>query len=1057
MFRKFIERPILSSVISIILVILGVLGLISLPIEQYPDIAPPTIRVTASYTGASAETVLKSVVIPLEEQINGVENMIYMNSTASNDGTATIEVFFKQGINADMAAVNVQNRVARATSLLPAEVTRAGVITAKRQNSMLLVFSLYSENGEFDETFLQNYSKINLLPQIQRVTGVGDAMVFGAKDYSMRIWLKPDVMAAYNLMPSDVTAALNEQNIEAAPGRLGELNDQSFEYVIKYKGKLTQPAEFENIVIKADKNGNLLLLKDVARVEMGALNYSVATSALDKPGITMAVYQAAGSNARDVIINAKKVLDEASKAFPSGVKYKILVDANEFLDSSISKVLHTLLEAFILVFIVVFVFLQNFRATLIPAISVPVAIIGTFFFLNVFGFTINLLTLFALVLAIGIVVDDAIVVVEAVHAKLDQGAKNAKEAAVSAMNEISAAIVSITLVMSAVFIPVTFITGTTGVFYKQFGITLAVAIVISAVNALTLSPALCAIFLKPHKDNELHNKGLMQRFYASFNVAFDAMTSRYKKTTNFFIARKWMAILLIIIFSGGLWALMKTTPTGFVPSEDTGRLFVDISLPPATSMGKTKLVVNQVDSIIGSIPEMEGRTAIVGSSLISGKGSSYGMLICSLKPFEQRKGKGQDINSVINKLYAMTSQIKDAKVLLITPPMVPGFSISGGFELKLEDKTGGDIKVFEQNARQFLGALSQRPEIQYAMTSFNTNFPQYQVDVNVARCKQSGITVNSVLSAMQGYVGGFYASDFNRFGKQYRVMVQAEPKYRGNPEDMNNIFVRTSTGEMAPITEFITLKRVFGPENITRFNMYTSIAITGAPNFGYSSGDAIKAAQEVAAQTLPPGYGYEFSGLTREEMASGNQSILIFALSVIFVYFLLAAQYESFILPFSILFSLPVGIAGSFIFAKIMGVQNNIYLQISLIMLIGLLAKNAILIVEFALQRRHRGMSIMQSAVEGATARLRPILMTSFAFIFGLIPLVIGGGVGANGNRSIGVGAVGGMLIGTMIGILVIPAMFMIFQTLQEKINKPEKQSFSELNSLEGEEEEFEG
>jgi HAE1 family hydrophobic/amphiphilic exporter-1 len=1049
MFRRFIERPILSSVISIIIVILGALGLLSLPIEQYPDIAPPTIRVSASYTGANAETVLKSVVIPLEEQINGVENMTYMASTASNDGSASIEVFFKQGINADMAAVNVQNRVTRANSLLPAEVTRAGVITAKRQNSMLMVFSLYSENGEFDETFLQNYSKINLLPQIQRVNGVGEAMVFGAKDYSMRIWLKPDIMTSYSLVPADVIAALNEQNLEAAPGRFGEMNGQSFEYVIKYKGKLTQPVEFENIVIKADKGGNILRLKDVARVEMGALNYSVSTAAMHKPGITMAIFQAAGSNAREVIIEAQKVLNESAKSFPAGIKYKILVDANEFLDHSIEKVLSTLLEAFILVFIVVFLFLQNFRATLIPAISVPVAIIGTFFFLSLFGFTINLLTLFALVLAIGIVVDDAIVVVEAVHAKLDQGAKNAREAAVSAMDEISTAIVSITLVMSAVFIPVTFITGTTGVFYKQFGITLAVAIIISAINALTLSPALCALFLKPHSENELHNKGFMQRFYASFNVAFEAMTLRYKKTTNFLMVRKWIAIVIILLFTGGLYFMMKTTPTGFVPSEDMGRLFIDISLPPASSLEQTKKIIDQVDNIIGSIPEMDGRTAIVGNSLISGRGSSYGMLICSLKTFELRKGKGQDLNTIIGKLYGMTSQIKGAKIIIFTPPMVPGFSISGGFELKLEDKTGGDILQFEQNARQFLAALSQRPEIQYAITSFNANFPQYQVEVNVARSKQSGIAVNAVLAAMQGYVGGYYASDFNRFGKQYRVMVQSEPKYRGNPEDLNNIFVRASNGQMAPITEFITLKRVFGPENITRFNMYTSIAVNGAPNFGYSSGDAITAAQEVAAQTLPPGYGYEFSGLTREEMASGSQSILIFVLSVIFVYFLLAAQYESFILPLSIIFSLPVGIAGSFIFAKLFGVENNIYFEISLIMLIGLLAKNAILIVEFALQRRHRGMSIIQSAIEGATARLRPILMTSFAFIFGLVPLVIGGGVGANANRSIGVGAVGGMLIGTMIGILVIPTMFVIFQTVQERISHPEAPDVSGLDDCE--------
>ena len=1038
MFRRFIERPILSSVISIIIVILGVLGLITLPIEQYPDIAPPTIRVTAAYTGANAETVLKSVVIPLEEQINGVENMTYMTSTASNDGTATIEVFFKQGINADMAAVNVQNRVARATSLLPVEVTRAGVITAKRQNSMLMVFSLRSEKGEFDETFLQNYAKINVLPQIQRVNGVGEAMVFGAKDYSMRIWLKPDVMSSFGLMPSDVISALNEQNLEAAPGRLGALNEQSFEYVLKYKGRLSQPSEFENIVIKADKDGNILRLKDVARVELGALDYSVATTAQGKSGIAMAVFQSAGSNARDVIINAKKVLEEASKSFPDGVKYQILVDANDFLDSSIEKVLHTLLEAFILVFIVVFVFLQNFRATLIPAISVPVSIIGTFFFLNLFGFTINLLTLFALVLAIGIVVDDAIVVVEAVHAKLDQGAKNAQEAAVLAMNEISAAIVAITLVMAAVFVPVTFMKGTTGVFYRQFGITLAVAIVISAINALTLSPALCAIFLKPHSQSTLHKKGVMQRFYTIFNSVFNSMTKRYKKTTNIFMSHRWIAIAIIVLFSGGLWYLMETTPTGFVPTEDTGRLFIDISLSPSTSMEKTKKVVQVVDDILRDMPEMEARTAIVGNSLISGRGSSYGMLICSLKSFKDRKEKGQDINSVISKLYMLTSRVKDAKIIIFTPPMVPGFSISGGFELKLEDKTGGDIKQFEQNARQFLGALNQRPEIQYAMTSFNSNFPQYQVDVNSARCKQSGITVSSVLSALQGYVGGYYASDFNRFGKQYRVMVQSEPNFRGNPQDLDNIYVKTTTGEMAPITEFISLKRVFGPENITRFNLYTSIAVTGAPNFGFSSGDAIKAVQEVAAQTLPLGYGYEFSGLTREEKYSGSQSIMIFILSVIFVYFLLSAQYESFVLPFSILFSLPIGISGAYIFAKIMGVENNIYLQISLIMLIGLLAKNAILIVEFALQRRHRGMSIVQAAIEGATARLRPILMTSFAFIFGLIPLVIGSGVGAKGNRSIGVGSVGGMFVGTMIGILVIPTMFVIFQTLQEKIKKPE-------------------
>ena len=1046
MFRRFIERPVLSSVISIIIVILGILGLISLPIEQYPDIAPPTIRVSATYTGANAETVLKSVIIPLEEQINGVEDMIYMTSTASNDGSAVIEVYFKQGTDPDMAAVNVQNRVARANSLLPSEVTRAGVITAKRQSSILMIFSLYSENGDYDETFIQNYSKINLLPQIQRVNGVGEAMVFGAKDYSMRIWLKPDAMASYNLIPSDIISALAEQNLEAAPGRLGQQNDQSYEYVLKYKGKLTEPEEFENIIIKADEDGNILRLKDVARVEMGALNYSITTSAMARPGISMAIFQSAGSNARDVIIEAKKVLAQASKSFPEGIKYTMLVDANEFLDASIDKVVHTLLEAFILVFIVVFVFLQNFRATLIPASSVPVAIVGTFFFLNIFGFTINMLTLFALVLAIGIVVDDAIVVVEAVHAKLDQGAKSAKSAAISAMEEISTAIVSITLVMSAVFIPVTFITGSSGVFYKQFGITLAVSIVLSAINALTLSPALCAIFLKPH--NQEHHTGFMQRFYTSFDVAFDAMTKKYRKTTSFFINRRWLAVVVILIFVAVLGILMKTTPTGFVPDEDTGRMFIDVSLPPATAAERTQEVAKQVDQIIAGIPEVQGRSVITGYSLISGAGSSYAMLICNLKPFDERKDEGQDLNSIIAKLYGATSGIKDAKILIFAPPMVPGFGLSGGFELQLEDKTGGDIKKFEQISNQFLAKLNQRPEIQYAYTSFNTNYPQYQVDVNVARCKQSGLSVSSVLSSLQGYIGGYYASDFNRFGKQYRVMLQAEAKYRGNPDDLNKIFVRTGTGEMAPITEFISLHRVYGPENLKRFNMYTSIAVTGQQSPGYSTGDAIDIIREVASEVFPIGYGYEFSGLTREEVASGNQSIMIFMLCVIFVYFLLAAQYESFLLPLSILFSLPVGIAGSFIFARIMGVENNIYLQISLIMLIGLLAKNAILIVEFALQRRHGGMSIVQSAIEGATARLRPILMTSIAFIVGLLPLIIGSGVGANGNKSIGVGAIGGMLIGTFIGILVIPTMYVIFQTLQEKVKKPESTEISDMNSL---------
>ncbi|MGE4586192.1 MAG: efflux RND transporter permease subunit [Mangrovibacterium sp.] len=1049
MFRRFIERPILSSVISIIIVILGILGLISLPIEQYPDIAPPTVLVRATYTGANAETVLKSVVTPIEEQINGVEDMIYMTSTSSNDGTGEINVYFKTGTDPDMAAVNVQNRVALANSQLPSEVTRAGIMTVKRSPSILIVFSLYSENGEYDETFVTNYAQINVVPRIKRVNGVGEAYVFGSKDYSMRIWLKPDVMAAYKLIPSDVTAALEDQNLEAAPGRLGQMNDQSYEYILKYKGRLEQPAEFENIVIKADANGNVLRLRDVARVELDALDYSTTGSSMGQPGVAVAVFQTAGSNARDVINNCKDVLNEASKSFPQGMKYEFMMDSNEFLDASINKVIHTLLEAFILVFIVVFIFLQNFRTTLIPLLSVPVSIVGTFFFLNLFGLTINLLTLFALVLAIGIVVDDAIVVVEAVHAKLEQGTKTAKAAAVSAMGEISGAIVSITLVMAAVFVPVTFITGSSGVFYKNFGITLAIAIVISAVNALTLSPALCAIFLKPHQDEDgNHKKGVLQRFYGYFNIAFGAMTQKYRKVTGFFVNRKILAAGIIVVFAFILVLLMKTTPSGFIPDEDAGKLMVDISMPPATSLEKTREVVEKVDRILTNAPEVKSRTTINGYSLISGAGSSYGTIICALQPFEEREGEGQDLTSVIGKLQQKTAGIKEANILFIQPPMVTGFGLSGGFEMKLQDKTGGDVKKFEQISNQFLARLNQRPEIRYAYTSFSTRFPQYRIDVNAARCAQSGLGVSTVLSALQGYIGGYYASDFNRFGKQYRVMMQASPEYRGNPEDLNQMFVRTGNGEMAPIAEFMTLTRVYGPEAMTRFNLYTSIEVTGAQNPGYSTGDAINAIREVTDRTLPMGYGYEFSGLTREEVTAGSQFVYIIILCVIFVYFLLAAQYESFLMPLSILFSLPVGIAGSFIFARLIGVSNNIYFQISLIMLIGLLGKNAILIVEYALQRRHAGMTIAQSAIEGATARLRPILMTSIAFIVGLLPL-LGGGVNANGNHAIGIGAIGGMLVGTFVGILVIPAMYVIFQILQEKVKKVETEEISNLNTLE--------
>ena len=1044
MFKRFIERPVLSTVISVIIVILGVLGLVSLPISQYPDIAPPTVQVSASYQGANADVVLNSVVIPLEEQINGVEGMTYMTSSAGNDGTANITVFFELGTNPDLAAVNVQNRVSRATSLLPQEVTRAGVTTTKRQSSNLVIFSLYSENPAYDQTFLQNYAEINLVPQIKRVSGVGDASAFGRMDYSMRIWLKPDVMATYGLVPSDVGAALAEQNIEAAPGQFGEQGRQSFQYVIKYSGRLKSTEEFENIIIRSVGSGQLLRLKDVARIELGAMSYASTTTTNGNPSVGVAIAQTAGSNAKEVIEGSLTVLEEASKSFPKGVKYVNLVNANDFLDASIEKVIHTLIEAFILVFIVVFVFLQDFRSTLIPAIAVPVAIVGTFFFLGLFGFTINLLTLFALVLAIGIVVDDAIVVVEAVHAKLDHGYKSARKATIDAMSEISGAIISITLVMAAVFIPVSFITGSAGVFYKQFGLTLAIAIILSAVNALTLSPALCAIFLKPHNEEGHKKKSFLQRFYAGFNAAFDATTQKYKRSVSFLIKRKWIAIGGIAAFAGLFYFLMATTPTAFVPSEDMGSVMSDIALPPGASMERTEEVTKEVERIARTIPEVENILRINGRGMISGAGSNYGMVIMRLKPWAQRKGKGQDVQAIIGQMFAKTSGIRDARIIFFAPPTIQGFGMSGGFEFQLQDRSGGDIAQFTKVSNDFLAALNQRPEVQYASTSFNPNFPQYQIEVDVARVKEAGLSVSDVLSTMQGYYGGVYASNFNQFGKQYRVMYQAEPAFRANPESLNNVYVRNANGTMAPITNFITLERVYGPQSISRFNLFTSMGVTGSPNPGYSSGDAIRAIEETAAEVLPTGYGYEFSGMTREELAAGGQTVFIFLLVILFVYFLLSAQYESYILPFAVLLSLPIGLAGAFIFAQLFGITNNIYVQITLIMLVGLLAKNAILIVEFAVERRRQGMPIVQAALEGAQARLRPILMTSFAFILGLVPLMLSAGAGATGNRSIGTGAVGGMLIGTLFGVFVIPVLFVIFQSIQERFSGPPKKNEEE-------------
>ncbi|WP_285011402.1 efflux RND transporter permease subunit [Pedobacter faecalis] len=1039
MFRKFIERPVLSTVISVIIVILGILGLITLPVSQYPEIAPPTVQVSASYQGANADVVMNSVVIPLEEQINGVEDMTYMTSTAGNDGTATITINFKLGTNPDLAAVNVQNRVSRAASLLPAEVTRAGVVTAKRQASNVLIFGIYCDNDSYDQKFLQNYANINLIPQIKRINGVGDASAFGLMDYSMRIWLKPDVMATYGLVPNDISAALAEQNVEAAPGQLGEQGNESFQYILKYSGRLKTETEFSNIIIRTADNGQVLRLRDVARIELGAQSYASSVRFNGKPALGVAINQTAGSNAKEVIEGSLKVLENASTSFPPGIHYTALININDFLDASIEKVIHTLVEAFILVFLVVFVFLQDLRSTLIPAISVPVAIIGTFFFLNLFGFTINLLTLFALVLAIGIVVDDAIVVVEAVHAKLDSGYKSARKATVDAMEDITVAIVSITLVMAAVFVPVSFIQGSSGVFYKQFGLTLAIAIILSAVNALTLSPALCALLLKPHKEDHHRKRNFLQRFFTAFNTSFDTMTNRYKRSVSYLARRKWIALGGIGVFVVMLIWAMNTTPKGFVPNEDLGTIMSDISLPAATSQEHTDEIITRIDSIVHTIPEIKSSLRVVGRSMISGSGSSYGMVISRLKPWNERE---RDVKQIIGELFAKTANIRGAKIIFFAPPTIQGFGTSGGFEFQLQDKTGGDINKFNTVGTSFLASLAKRPEIQYASTSFNPNFPQYQIDVNVARIKQAGISVTDVLSTLQGYYGGVYASNFNKFGKQYRVMYQADAIYRNNEQSLNRIYVRNATGNMAPISEFITLTRVYGPQTISRFNLFTSISVTGAPNPGYSSGDALKAVQEEAAKHLPAGYGYEFSGLSREEMAGGSQTIFIFLLCVVFVYFLLCAQYESYILPLAVLISLPIGLAGVFIFDKIFKVDNNIYTQITLIMLVGLLAKNAILIVEYAADRRKRGMSIVRAAIDGATARLRPILMTSFAFILGLLPLMLSTGVGAAGNKSIGTGAVGGMLIGTIFGVFVIPTLFIIFQHLQEKISR--KQPFDQ-------------
>ena len=1121
----FINRPVLSTVISIFIVLLGLIGLASLPVTQFPDIAPPTISVTTTYQGANAQAVLNSVIAPLEESINGAEGMTYMESTATNTGSATINVYFEQGFDPDMAAVDVQNRVAKAQSLLPAEVTRVGVLTQKRQTSMLVGVALYDKDGKYPEPFVENYMKINIVPPMQRISGVGDVMVMGA-DYSMRIWLKPDVMAQYNLMPTDISNALAEQNIEAAPGAFGEQGNQTFQYTMKYKGRLVQPEEFEDIVIRANSNGEVLRLKDVAEVELGRVSYGFHGNYNGKTGVTAIVFQTAGSNATQIIEDVLKFVDDAKKDLPDGLDIAIPMNNNDFLYASINHVLQTLIEAFILVFLVTYIFLQDFRSTLIPAIAIPVALIGTFFLMKIVGFSVNLITLSALVLAIAIVVDDAIVVVEAVHAKLDVGYKNSRKASIDAMNEIGGALVSITLVMMLVFIPVSFMPGTTGVFYQQFGITMAIAIGFSAINALTLSPALCAVFLKPHTpegeqpeslkqrmgkayseaavtmkkrytrglrlelppiitllllivtitlmvlgwfsfSNTLHGliavaigivtlMGLFgKRFHRAFENGYDKLLSVYKAGVTFFTRHKVISFVCVAAAVAVLAWLMNTTPSTLVPNEDTGTVFCMIDMPPGTSQERTGEVLTKVDSIIGSVPGVFSRTMINGYSFLAGQGATYGTFIVKLKDWSERDAS-QSSDAIIQQLYGLTGQlVKDGRVMIFAPPMISGYSVTNGFELKMQDKTGGDINEFFAVVQAFLGALNQQPEIQMAYTTFNPTFPQYLVDVDAAKAKQAGLSPSTILSTLQGYYGGMYVSNFNRFGKLYRVMMQASPDARVSPETLNSIKVRNGN-EMAPISNFVTLKRVYGPDLLNRFNMFQSISVSGSPAPGYSSGDALAAIERVAAQTLPQGFGYEYAGMTREEASTGagSTTAVIFGLCLLFVYLLLSAQYESYALPLAVILSIPFGLMGTFIFARIGDISNSIYLQIALIMLIGLLAKNAILIVEFALERRRTGMSIYNAAVNGAVARLRPILMTSLALIIGLLPMMFAHGVGANGNRALGAGSVGGMLIGMICQIFIVPALFVVFQFLQEKIT-PIKWEDTDNQGIESEIEQY--
>ncbi|WP_302355329.1 efflux RND transporter permease subunit [uncultured Alistipes sp.] len=1032
--KSFIERPVLASVISIVIVIAGIIGLASLPVEQYPDIAPPTVMVRASYPGASAETIQKSVIVPLEEAINGVEDMTYITSAAAA-GSASISIYFKQGTDPDMAAVNVQNKVSTATGQLPSEVTQIGVTTMKRQTSMVKIFSLYSPDDSYDEGFLANYSKINIEPRIVRIPGVGEAFTLGA-DYSMRIWLKPDVMAQYKLMPSDITAVLAEQNIEASTGSLGENSKNAFQYTMKYSGRLTLPEEFENIVILAQDDGTILRLKDVADIELGRESYAYVGKTNGHPGVSTMVFQTAGSNATEVVNQINELLDEVEADLPKGIAIAHLHSVNDFLFASINEVIKTLIEAIILVVLVVYVFLQDIRSTLVPTISILVSLIGTFAFLAVAGFSINLLTLFALVLAIGTVVDDAIIVVEAVQARFDAGYKSSYMATIDAMSGITSAIITSTLVFMAVFIPVAMMGGTSGVFYTQFGITMAVAVGISALNALTLSPALCALLLKPYLDENGEMKdNFAARFRKAFNTIFSTLVNKYKHGVMLFIKHKWLMWSTFAIAIAALVLLMNSTKTGLVPDEDQGTIMVNVTTPPGTSLEETNKVLETVASRIADIPQVENAMETAGFNMIaSAAGSSYAMGIVKLKNWDERPNPEDEVQAVIGQIYARTADIKSAQIFAVAPPMISGYGSTSGFSMYLQDRAGGELTDFYQIFQQFIGALNQRPEIERAYSSFNINFPQYMVHIDPAKAKRAGVSPSTILSTIAGYYGGQYASYINRFSKMYYVTLQSRPEDRLDVESLNNIYVRTDKGEMAPVGEFVELEKVYSSDVLNRFNLYNAISVQGTAAPGYSSGDAIQAIREVADQVLPKGYGYEFDGITREEAQTTSNTLIIFGICLLFIYLILSALYESYLIPFAVILAVPCGLMGSFLFAKAMGLENNIYLQTGIIMLIGLLSKTAILITEYAADRRRAGMSLTQAAVSAAKARLRPVLMTVLTCVLGMLPLVFSTGAGANGNSTLGTGVVGGMIVGTLALLFLVPTLFIVFQTLQEKV-----------------------